>query len=216
MPEIRVMIVDDHSIVRAGIRALIGRETDMNVVGEAIDGDDALRKVARCRPNVVLLDLSMPGRGGLDVIGPLRETWQPGKVLCFTMHDDPEWARKVHAAGGSGYLVKTAGDGELVGAIRAVSAGMKHFSLARPIWAGVDATKDPSARLAELSKREREVLHLLAHGHTQREIGDRIGVSGKTIQTYRSRIAGKLELNTRAEMVRFAMACGLLDEDLPS
>ena len=210
MSDIRILVCDEHAMVRAGICALIEQQPDMRVVGEAVDGDDAIAKASRLRPDVVLLDLSMPGRSGLSAIGELRRNCPATQVLCVTMHDDPAYARRAHEQGSTGYLVKSAGDGELVAAIRAVSAGVPHFS--RTVSTRKESGRYELAGLDQLSGREREVLVMLAHGHTQREIADMLGLSVKTVQTYRARLATKLGVPTRAAMVKFAIAAGLLDE----
>lgn len=213
MSSIRILVCDDHAMVRAGICALIEQQPDMNVVGEATDGDDAIAKAARLRPDVILLDLSMPGRTGLSAIQELRERCPDTRILCVTMHDDPAYARRAHAYGATGYLLKSAGDGELVAAIRAVSANIQHYSTS--VSPRRESGRYELATLEQLSGREREVLAHLAHGHTQREIGDMLGLSVKTVQTYRARLATKLNVANRAEMVRYAIAAGLLDEIMP-
>ncbi len=213
MNDIRILVCDDHAMVRAGICALIQQQPDMSVVGEAVDGDDAIRKTERLSPDVVLLDLSMPARNGLSAIGDIRDASPATQILCVTMHDDPAYVRRAQQAGSSGYLVKSAGDGELVAAIRAVSAGMRHFT-PRRLRHVSERYEVQQPELDTLSGREREVLALLARGHTQREIGDMLHLSVKTVQTYRARLTQKLGLATRAELVRFAIASGLLDEAL--
>lgn len=207
---IKILVCDDHAMVRAGIIALIEQQPDMQVLGQAVDATDARHKAASLQPDVVLLDLSMPGGGGLAAIGEIRAVSPASRVLCVTMHDDPAYARRAKANGSTGYLVKSAGDGELVAAIRAVSAGVMHFS--RSVMQKAISGGHEIDGVEKLSRREREVLLQLARGHTQREVAEMLGVSVKTVQTYRGRVASKLSLPTRAAMVKFAMASGLLEE----
>ncbi len=209
---IRVLIVDDHALVRTGLRLLLEREEDMEVVGEAGDGDAGVRAARLEKPDVTLLDVVMPGRTGLEVCAEVAGASR-GKVLVLSMQDDPSYVREAFAAGASGYMLKEAADIELVQAVREVAAGARyvHPTLgARLAQAEVEA-----ARRAEndpLSDREREVLRLLALGHTNQEIAKRLFISVRTAETHRAHIMQKLGLGTRAELVRYALAHGLLDE----
>lgn len=212
MGKIRVLVADDHAVLRAGLRMLIRAQADMDVVAEAADGDDAVRKAVEARPDVVLMDLSMPGSGGIRAIERLRQESPGSRVLVLTMHDVPAYLRAALGAGATGYVVKSAADSELLSAIRGVhrgrtvldpelAAGVLQSSLGRRPAGGQAA--DP------LSPREREVLDLIAQGYTNQQIADRFGLSVKTIETHRSRLVEKLGLRSRAELVRYAVDRGL-------
>jgi two-component system response regulator NreC len=220
MEKVRILLADDHAVVRAGLRMIIGNQPDMEVVGEAADGREAIQQAERLRPDVVVLDLTMPGLGGLQALGVLREKAPGAKILVLTMHDDEGYLRQVLGAGGSGYVVKKAADMELLAAIRAVRRGevYVHSSLTKPLVEGildrrVAGEAGASDRFEDLSDRQKEVLHLLARGYTNQQIADALFLSVKTIETYRARLMEKLELRTRAELVRYALQKGLLTRD---
>lgn len=215
--KIRVVIADDHTVLRAGLRALINAESDMDVVGEASDGDEAVTIVSAVQPDVVLLDLTMPRRDGLSAIPNIRKACPRTQVLALSMHDDPSYLRAVLAAGGSGYVVKTAEDAELLAAIRAVAQGRTFvdLSLGENAHGGLldQTSMDPPhavSSLSLLSAREHEVLELVAQGHTNQKVADRLKLSVKSVETYRARVMEKLNLKSRADLVRFALECGLL------
>jgi two-component system response regulator NreC len=217
MPSIRVLIADDHAILRTGLRMLIEAQSDMNVVGEAADGSEAVRRAGESEADVVLLDLSMPGSPGTVTIERLVRLDPSPRVLVLTMHDDPVYLRSALQAGASGYIVKKAADVELLNAIRVVHRGGNFVNLTRPGEAAVaDAVQhvprdSPAAGLPRpLSQREVEVLRLLAQGHTNQEAADRLAVSIKTIETHRKRLSDKLGLRSRAELYRFAVESRLL------
>jgi two-component system response regulator NreC len=218
MEKTRVVVVDDHAVMRAGLRMLIDAQPDMAVVGEAGNGREAIEQAKASRPDLLLLDLSMPGLGGIATIELLRKEAPQAKVLILTMHDDPEYLRQVLEAGASGYLVKNAADTELLAAMRAVRRG-EVYVYSSLTGALLDMAFDKRQKreerdaVADLSKREIEVLRLLALGHTNQQIADRLFLSVKTIETYRSRITEKLQLPTRAELVRYAIKHGLLTPD---
>ena len=220
MEKLRILLADDHAVVRAGLRMIIGNQPDMEVVGEAADGREAIQQAERLRPDVVVLDLTMPGLGGLQALGVIREKAPGAKILVLTMHDDEGYLRQVLGAGGSGYVVKKAADMELLAAIRAVKRGEVyiHSSLTKPLVEGIldrrlEREAGASDRFEDLSEREKEVLHLLARGYTNQQIADALFLSVKTIETYRARLMEKLELRTRAELVRYALQKGLLTRD---
>jgi DNA-binding NarL/FixJ family response regulator len=223
MATINVLLTDDHAVLRAGLRLLINAQPDMRVVGEAADCPRALEMVRTLRPDVLTLDLTMPGGGSIKLIEQLRHECPRTRVLVLTMHDDPAYLRAVMAAGGAGYVVKTAADAELLNAIRAVCDGRIVVDLKLPKPAaspsvGRDAGPGTTRAtgFASLSAREREVLTLLVQGHTNQEIAARLFLSVKTIETYRARIADKLGLRTRADLVRYALAIGLLGAETTS
>ena len=210
---IRVLIVDDHAVVRSGLRLVLEREDDIEVVGEAGNADDGVRVARLEKPDVVLLDVVMPGRSGIEAAADVIEASGGAKLLVLSMQDDPSYVREAFAVGASGYLLKEAADVELVQAIRDVAAGNRyvHPALgARLAQAEVDAAKrsadDP------LSDREREVLRLLALGHTNQEIAKELFISVRTAETHRAHIMRKLGLGTRADLVRYALANGYLEE----
>ena len=218
MAKIRVLIADDHPIVRAGIRMLINAQPDMEVVGEAADGHEALRQAREANPDVLTLDLTMPGGGGLKTLEGFRQACPQTRVLVVTMHEDPAYLRAALAAGGSGYVVKSAADGELLTAIRALAQGRTFVSMkltdsdADQVL-GHQATSTqspPRARASLLSPREQDVLKLVAQGYTNQEVGTRMHLSVKTIETYRARLMDKLGLHSRADLTRYALEMGLL------
>jgi two-component system, NarL family, response regulator NreC len=214
---IRVLIADDHSVLRAGLRMLLSAQSDIDVVGEAADGVEVSRKTRELRPDIVLLDLSMPGpRSGNVIRGVLRASPKT-RVLILTMHDDAAYLRSALSAGAAGYLVKKAADSELLSAIRAVHAGRTFVDLTRTT--GLPPLTPPGKVAGQwlppknLSRREREVLRLLAQGHSNQQIADKIRLSVKTVETYRTRLSEKLGLKGRAELYRFASESGILDTD---
>lgn len=208
MRRVRVLVADDHAVLRAGLKMLLGAQPDMEVVAEAASGEEAVTRARETRPDVVLLDLVMP-HGGVE---PIRRLKDVARVLVLTMHDDPGYAREALAAGASGYIVKKAADVELLSAIRAVSSGRAVVDVdlteASPIDTGLP--EPPRSPDGVLSRRESQVLTLLAHGHTNREVAERLGISVKTAETYRARISDKLGLLSRADFVRYGVETGLL------
>ena len=215
MASIRVLIADDHAVLRAGLRMLIGAQPDLEVVGEAADGDAALRKALETRPDVVLMDITMPGSGGLKAIERIREECPKTRVLVLTMHDVPAYLRSALAAGASGYVVKSAADSELLSAIRSVHRGRTVLdpALAATVVQSALGKRAVGSQAGvpvnPLSPREREVLDLVAQGYTNQQIADRLGLSIKTVETYRTRLVEKLGLRSRADLVRYALDSGL-------
>jgi two-component system response regulator NreC len=210
----RVLIVDDHAVVRAGLRLLLDAEADLETVGEAADGREAIFEARSTRPDVILLDVVMPDQSGLDALPTLLHENPGTRVLILSMQDDPRYVREAFAAGASGYVLKEAADNEVVGAVREVARGGRyvHPELgARLVAAEADAER--RAEEDPLSEREREVLRLLALGHTNQEIAAKLYISVRTAETHRAHIMQKLRLGSRAELVRHALAQGLLDED---
>jgi len=208
----RVLIADDHALVRSGLRMLLESEGDFEVVAEAGTADEAVRAARLEKPDVVLLDVVMPGRSGLDALGEVLEAAPDAKVLVLSMQDDPRYVREAFAAGASGYLLKEAADGELVAALREVAAGAHYVHPALGArMAAADAAAQAKAASDPLSEREREVLRLLALGHTNQEIAQLLFISVRTAETHRAHIMQKLRLSSRAELVRYAIAEGLLD-----
>jgi len=221
MPSIRVLIADDHAVLRAGLRMLIDAQSDMKVVGEAADGAETVNRARELESDVVLLDLSMPGPPSAVTIERLARLDPSPRILVLTMHDDPVYLRAALQAGASGYIVKKAADVELLTAIRVVHRGGTFVNLTRPGAAELGHAVRPVPRDSPaagqprlLSRREAEVLRLLAQGHTNQEAADRLAVSIKTIETHRKRLGDKLGLKSRAELFRFAVESGLLDPNV--
>jgi len=214
--KIRIMIADDHAILRAGLRMLIDAQADMEVVSEASDGEKAIETARETRPDVALLDLTMPRVGGMKALQKMAHECRETRVLVLTMHDDPAYLRSALAAGASGYLLKRAVDAELIAAIRAVNRGGVFIDprlaqiLVQDVLPKTGKKAEPSRPVNILSPRELQVLKLVAMGYTSAQIAKQIFVSVKTIETYRSRFVDKLGLRTRSDVVRFAVQMGLL------
>ena len=209
---IRVLIVDDHAVVRSGIRLLLEREQDIEPIGEAGTGREAVFQARELRPDVILMDVVMPDGTGLDVLPQLVHEHPEAKVLLLSMQDDPRYVREAFAAGASGYVLKEAADAEVVAAVREVAKGGRYVNPelgARLVAAEADAER--RAEEDPLSDREREVLRLLALGHTNQEIAKQLYISVRTAETHRAHIMQKLRLQTRAELVQYALSQGLLD-----
>ncbi len=216
MPKtIRVLLVDDHTMFRAGIKALLEAEGRVEVVGEASSGDEAVDRVRELKPDVVVMDLAMPGSNGLEATRRITALDLNTAVLVLTVHAEEEYLVPVVEAGASGYLTKTSADTDLLEAIKVVSRGQVFLppSAATLLLRRYkDAESEDSAGLGDLSTREQEVLALTAEGFSSREIGQKLFISPKTVDTYRSRIMDKLGLTHRSELVRFALRVGLLKE----
>ena len=210
---IRVLIVDDHAVVRAGLRLLLDAEDDIETVGEAGDAREALFEARSTKPDVVLMDVVLGDKSGVDVTPELIHEQPQARVLVLSMQDDPRYVREAFAAGAHGYVLKEAADTELVTAVREVARGGSYVHPALGArMAAADAAAANAAEHDPLSDREREVLRLLALGHTNQEIAQMLFISVRTAETHRAHIMQKLRLETRAELVRYALAQGLLDE----
>ena len=211
---IRVLVVDDHAVVRSGLRLLIDAESDMETVGEAGNVRNAIFEARSTNPDLILMDVVMPGESGLEGVPKLLHEHPDVKVLVLSMQDDPRYVREAFAVGASGYVLKEAADSEVVTAIREVAAGGRyvHPELgARLVAAEADAVRQ--AEEDPLSDREREVLRLLALGYTNQEIAKQLFISVRTAETHRAHVMQKLRLDSRAELVRYAIARGLLEGD---
>jgi two-component system, NarL family, response regulator NreC len=211
---IRVLVCDDHALVRSGLHKLLECEPDLEVVGEAANADQAAERSRVDRPDVLLLDVVMPGRSGIDALPDILQTAPATKVLVLSMHDDPAYVRNAFAAGASGYVLKDAADTELVEAIHTVAEGRRYLHpLLGARLAATEATAGKQAVRDPLSEREHQVLRLLALGHTNQEIAKQLFVSVRTAETHRARIVQKLGVKTRAEIVRYAFSSGELDSE---
>ena len=218
MKKIRVLLADDHPVVRVGLRTLLESEPDMEVVGEAGTGWQAVALAQELGPDVAVLDISMPG-SGLDATRQIRATCSGTKVLILTVHAEERYLFHVLKMGASGYVLKSSVDTELIGAIRAVAQGgaFLYPSGAKMLVENYLARLETGEELdafQELSDRDREVLQLAALGHTASEIAEKLSLSPKSIETYRTRIMQKLNLHNRADLVRYALSHDLLTEDL--
>jgi len=212
---IRILLVDDHAVVRAGLRYLLDAQPDMTVIGEAGSGEEALRLIEELQPDIVLMDISMPGMGGLEATRRIKRQFPTVKVLILTMHANEEYLFQVLQAGGSGYVLKKAADTELIGAIHVVHRGEAFLYpevttlLVQDYLQRVrDGAETGSYEV--LTDREREVLRLIAEGYTSQEIADLLVVSLKTVETHRAHIMDKLSLHSRAELVQYALRKGIL------
>jgi two-component system response regulator NreC len=210
MKKIRVLIVDDHTLVRDGIKALLALSADIEVVGEAANGMEALEKVKEFAPDVVLMDLAMPIMGGLEATRRIRKEFTGTKVLALTQYDDADYVVPVIEAGAQGFITKMSAFSELATAIQAVYRGESYLSPSAAtalveefqVKRGAEGEKDP---YQQLTNREREVLKLLAEGYTAREIADMLVVSPKTVEWYRTSLMEKLNIHNKTDLIKFAI-----------
>lgn len=216
VPKIRVLIADDHAILRAGLRMLIDSQPDMKVIAEAPNGEEAVRLASAERPDVVILDITMPGGGGLRAVPEVLKVCASTRVLLLTMHEEPAYLRTALASGAAGYVLKKSVDANLLAAIRSVHKGRSYVDseLASALiqHALPDLTR-PGCPDDVLSERELQVLKLVAEGFSSREIAEQIFIGVKTVETYRARFAEKLGLKSRADLVRYALEVGLLSPE---
>jgi len=216
---IRIVLADDHTLLRRGLRALLSSQGDIEVVGEAGDGAEAVRACQRLKPDVIVMDISMPGTDGLQATAQIRELGLETRVLILTMHNEEDYLLKVLEAGGAGYVLKHSADTELVHAIRAVHRGEAFLypsGVRMLLQSYLKGPKLPETEIQPrpaLSEREQEVLRLTAEGYSNQEIGKQLYISPKTVDTYRQRIMEKLGLHHRSELVRYALNRGLLKAD---
>ena len=214
MTDIRVLVVDDHAVVRSGLRALLDREDQIAVVDEAATADEAVFRMIEHKPDVLLMDVTMPGTSGLEAIPKLLQASPATRVLMLSMHDDPRYVREAFAAGASGYVLKEAADTEVVAAVRTVAAGQSYVNPSLGArMAAAEAKAAEEAKADPLSEREHEVLRMLALGHTNQEIAKALYISVRTAETHRAHIMQKLGLGSRADLVRFALAHNLIEAE---
>jgi two-component system, NarL family, response regulator NreC len=215
--KIRVLIADDHAILRSGLRMLIESQADMTVIAEAENGKEAIQIAQKNNPDVVILDVTMPERGGLHAIEQILKHSPNCRILVLTMHEEAAYMRTALTAGASGYVLKKSVDADLLSGIRAIYKGRTYVDsqLASELVQDAlpDRARSGSKATEVLSQRELEVLKLVAEGFSSREIAEKIFVSVKTVETYRGRFAEKLGLKSRAEIVRYALEIGLLSTE---
>lgn len=212
---VSVLLADDHAVLRAGLHLLIDRQEDFTIIGEASSGLETITLVDELQPDLLLLDISMPGLGGLDALPTIKKKSPSLKILILTMHDDPQYLRQALKAGASGYIPKKAADSELLSAMRAVQSGdvYVHPSMTNTLVDDLLPASKPDTDQdlwTKLSEREKQVLRLTALGHTGVEVAEKLNLSPKTIETYRARGMEKLNLQTRAALVRYALQHGKL------
>lgn len=212
---IRILITDDHGVIRAGLRALLSGLPEIEVVGEAVDGRDTLRKAVELNPDIVIMDLSMPEMGGVEATAQLARLAPKVRVLILTVHEDESLLKEVIRAGAAGYIIKRAVEDELIHAIRVVARGdmYVHPSMTRALFSAPPASRDFRASEVEtLTAREIEVLRLLAKGYTNRQIAEQLGISPRTAEGHRANLSSKLGLRSRVELVDYAQQHGLLKQ----
>lgn len=209
-----ILIADDHGLLRAGLRALLEQEADLQIVGEAGDGPETLRKIEALRPDLVLLDLNMPGIGGIQVLRNIKDRWPQVQVLVITMLEDEGLVAEALESGASGYIIKRAIESELLSALEAIRRGdlYVHPSLTRALLQNLQQTAPPlqEAGPESLSARELEILQLVAKGFTNRQIAEQLNLSKRTVETHRANVMTKLGLESRVDLVRFAMENNLI------
>ena len=211
---IRILLADDHAVVRAGLRALLVSEADFELVGEAEDGYQVLHLAARLRPDLILMDMSMPGQGGIEALRQVKEILPNTQVVVLTVHEDDILMRKAIRAGASGYVVKRAAEAELIHAIRAVGRGeiYIHPAMIRGLLKDlVFPAPVPGPQAITLTSREVDVLRLIARGYTNNQIAKELCISARTVEGHRANLMSKLELHSRVELVEYAERNHLLD-----
>lgn len=212
--KIQLLIVDDHAVLRTGLRMFFNSQEDMEVIGEAVSAEDALEKLKELKPDVVLLDISLPGMNGVEAIAGIKELSPEASVLMLTMHEGEEYLQQALEAGAQGYVVKKAADIELLQAVRAVAQKdvFVHPSMAQTLIKSLYTreTQEKSKKQINLTEREKEVLNLVALGHTNKEVSAKLNVSVKTVETHKARIMEKTGCERRSELVRYAIKEGFI------
>ena len=216
MKKLRILLADDHKIIRDGLKLLVNEQPDMRVVGEAGNGKEVLEKVRELKPNVVVMDLSMPVLNGLQATDLLKREHPELKVVALTVHEDESYLRQLCKAGAAGYVLKRSAGDELIQAIRTVAKGGLFFDAtltSRALTSHLaPSTANGGPRAAELSEREKDVLVQLAWGRSNKEIAAELRLSIKTVETYKARVVEKLSLRSRSELVQYAMRQGWMSE----
>ncbi len=212
---IPILIADDHGVLRAGLRALLSAETDLEVIADADNGEDALKLAKELKPEVVLLDVNMPGLGGIEVTKKLKEVMPATKVLILTVHEDDSLFQEAIQAGASGYIIKRAVESELIDAIRAVKRGdlYVHPAMTRALLKEISPSQNTGndTPVETLTKREVDVLKLIAQGYTNRQTAEALSISVRTVESHRANLMGKLDLHSRVDLVRYAKEYGFIE-----
>ncbi|HLI89311.1 MAG TPA: response regulator transcription factor [Ktedonobacteraceae bacterium] len=214
---IRILLADDHTILRAGLKMMLNAQPDMEVVGEAQDGRQALQEAQRLQPDIILMDITMPDMNGIEATKQIKKELPDVKVLILTMHEHEEYVFQALRAGASGYMLKEAADTDLISALRIIQSGQFYLSpAAQSVMVGDYLqrvrTGEEKDSYSSLTEREREILKLVAEGYTNNQIAERLVISPKTVDTHRTHIMDKLNLHSRAELVKYAMRRGLLED----
>ena len=217
MQKIRILLADDHTILRAGLRMMLNAQPDMDVVGEAQDGRHAISETQRLQPDVVLMDVTMPDMNGIEATREIKKLLPETKILVLTMHENDEYVFQALRAGASGYMLKEAADTDLISALRVIQSGQFYLSpMAQSVMVGDYLqrvrTGEEKDSYSSLTEREREILKLVAEGYTNNQIAEQLIISPKTVDTHRTHVMDKLNLHSRAELVKYAMRRGLLEE----
>jgi two-component system response regulator NreC len=215
--KIHILLADDHTILRAGLKMMLNAQPDMEVVGEAQDGRQALQEAERLLPDIILMDITMPDMNGLEATRHIKKLLPEVKVLVLTMHENDEYVFQALRAGASGYMLKEAADTELISALRVIHSGQFYLSpTAQSIMVGDYLQRVRSGEekdsYSSLTEREREILKLVAEGYTNNQIAERLVISPKTVDTHRTHVMDKLNLHSRAELVKYAMRRGLIED----
>lgn len=215
--KIHILLADDHTILRAGLKMMLNAQPDMEVVGEASEGRQAITESLRLQPDIVLMDITMPDMNGIEATRQIKKV-QPGvKVLVLTMHENDEYVFQALRAGASGYMLKEAADTELITALHVIQSGQFYLSpSAQSVMVGDYLQRmragEEKDSYSSLTEREREILKLVAEGYTNNQIAEQLVISPKTVDTHRTHVMDKLNLHSRAELVKYAMRRGLLED----
>jgi len=217
MKTIRILLADDHTILRAGLKMMLNAQPDMEVIGEAQDGRQAIQEAQKLQPDIILMDITMPDMNGIEATRQIKKLMPEVKVLMLTMHEHDEYVFQALRAGASGYMLKEAADTELITALHVIQSGQFYLSpTAQSIVVGDYLqrvrTGEEKDSYSTLTEREREILKLVAEGYTNNQIAERLVISPKTVDTHRTHIMDKLNLHSRAELVKYAMRRGLLED----
>ena len=220
MKKIRVILADDHVVLRSGLKLLLDAQADIEVVGEASNGAEAINKTAELKPDVLLLDITMPNIGGVDALRVIKEKTPSVSIVILTMHESEGYLLEALKAGASGYVLKKVADNELINAIKAVYSGevivpssLTKSVVKEMISGGISREESGDADQKRLSQREFEVLTMVAQGYTNQQLANRLYLSVKTVETYKARVMEKLNLHSRVELVRYALQQGLFNKD---
>jgi len=214
---IHILLADDHTILRAGLRMMLNAQSDFEVIGEAQDGRQAIQEAQRLQPDVILMDITMPDMNGIEATRQIKKLLPETKVLILTMHEHDEYVFQASRAGASGYMLKEAADTDLISALRVIQNGQFYLSpTAQSVMVGDYLqrvrTGEEKDSYSSLTEREREILKLVAEGYTNNQIAERLIISPKTVDTHRTHVMDKLNLHSRAELVKYAMRRGLLED----